>query len=317
MKSARYLYLTLAMLAGGLVMPAFADALPSVSPAAASSLSAHEEDKKAIRQQASDYAKAFASADAVALAAMWAADAVYTDAFGNVYRGRAAIKDSMSDFFKRYGKQSLDVVVESIDFPSDDTAIERGRTRLSVLQPLDDGARYTAFHVKKDGKWQMVDVTESFYRKPNSNAGISDLGWLIGSWNVTGPNGSLKLKYDWVADKSIIRCMSTTEAKDGSKSSSTQFIYWNPDKSRILSWQYDATGGFSDGWWEKIGKAWVSHSRSVEHDGCVAWADYIIRPQDSDNFSWQSTGRHLESTGLESGKRFPDTGIIKVIRDKG
>ncbi|HEY9868128.1 MAG TPA: SgcJ/EcaC family oxidoreductase, partial [Candidatus Obscuribacterales bacterium] len=203
----------------------------------------HEADQQAIRKQAAEYASAFRKADTAALAEMWAPDAVYVDDAGTVYKGREAIVDEMKAFFAKFGGQPLEVVIESIEFPSDDTAIEHGITRLASAKAPHAADRYTAVHVKRDGRWQMVNVSESPLRPASGPESLRELGWLVGSWHVDGPNGTLALKAEWVGNNNIIRCTFDTQGKDGSKTSQTQFIFWNPHKRRIWSWQYDWSGG--------------------------------------------------------------------------
>lgn len=315
MKQVKHLYLTLALVVGQMSLPTWAETVVT-SSSSTTAASTHEDDQRVIRAQAADYAKAFSVADVDALAAMWASDAVYNDSAGNVYNGRDAIKNQMANFFKRWGKRPLEVKVESILFPSDDTAVERGVTCLKDPKSGDDIERYTALHVKRDGKWQMVDVSENFYEKqPSGRESLSALSWFIGNWTVNGPKGTLHLKSDWVGNKNLIRCDFMVEAKDGSRSSGTQFIFWNPETQRICSWQYDGLGGYSTAWWTQSGKTWVAHARSTQPDGCAAWADNIMHQEDANTFTWQSTDRHMTADDLP-GKRLPDTDILKATRDK-
>ncbi|MBY0357528.1 MAG: SgcJ/EcaC family oxidoreductase [Candidatus Obscuribacterales bacterium] len=308
MRTAKSFYLTLMLVAGQIFSSALAHDSVNVD---------HKNDEAAIRAQADDYVKAFAAADIATLADMWAADAVYTDALGNVYRGREAIKEQMSGFFKQFGKQRFNVTIESLEFPSENTAIEQGTTKLIQSAAPQSSARYTTFHIKRDGKWQMLNVSESFLPQsmPKPESLVDDLGWLVGSWTAKSPQGTLRLKFDWIGDKKMIRSESICEAADGSKSTDVQIIYWNPLRRQICSWQCGSNGGYGEAWWEKTNKSFVAHARSTETDGCIAWADYIIKPENKDTFTWQSTGRHLLGSPLD--KQFPDTGVIKVSRDQG
>ncbi|MBX9722612.1 MAG: hypothetical protein K2X81_14535, partial [Candidatus Obscuribacterales bacterium] len=95
------------------------------------------------------------------------------------------------------------------------------------------------------------------------------------------------------------------------KSSQTEYIYWNPRSAGICSWQFDSSGGTSRSTWELNGGTWTVHSSSIQSDGAIARADYIIKEVDKDNFVWQSKRRSL------SGVPLPDTEQIKVTRDKG
>ena len=269
----------------------------------------HADDDRVIRAQAEEYAKAFAAGDVAALGDMWSADAVYTDASGHVYRGKDAIKEQLSLFFRRNGKLPLAVSIESIDFPASDAAIEHGITHPVNSRSPDDIERYTAVHVRHDGNWQMVSVTESPYQATNNADFLADLDWLIGKWSVKGKSSTLNLRFDWTANKNIIRCDYDTQSSDGSRTSQTEFIFWNPLRHRVCSWRYDGTGGYGYAVWERAGNKWTVHACSTQPAGSSARANYIIRPVDHDTFSWQSTQRSW------SGKSLPDTIAVNVIRD--
>lgn len=295
---------------GGRVL-ATSNPTTNMGSGASSGVKRHAADEQAIRQQAAEYVRAFRKADTGSLAEMWAPDAVYVDDAGTVYKGREAIVDEMKAFFQKFGGQPLEVIGESIEFPADDIAIEHGITRLAGANARHAADRYTAVHVKRNGRWEMVRVSESPLRPPSGPERLRELGWLIGNWHVEGPNGTLVLKAEWVGNNNIIRCTFDTQGKDGSKTSQTQFIFWNPRKGKIWSWQYDWNGGYGAAWWERSGKAWIAHANSVEPDGRLGRANYIFRELDGDTFTWQSTSRRL------SGKLLPDSAIIKVTRDKG
>jgi uncharacterized protein (TIGR02246 family) len=276
------------------------------APPATASTARHAEDEQIIRAQSADYAKSFAKGDVAALAGMWAEDAVFTDDSGGVYRGREAIRNQIADFFNKNEKQALEVTVESIEFPSETTAIEHGSTCLLTGPSPENMQQYTAVHVKRDGKWEMVSVTESPGRAMTSSECLKGLNWLIGDWNTEGPGGKLHLKSTWVANGNLISVNFDTDEKDGSKTSQTEYIYWNPRSHRICSWQFDWSGGIGDAWWEKSGEAWLGHARSLLPDGRVAHALIVIQRVDDNTFSWQSTDRQV------SGQQLPDTAKLLV-----
>lgn len=275
-----------------------------------SEVGTHTTDEDLIRKQAKDYAQAFSKADIKTLASMWADDASYTDASGNLLSGRTAITKQMSAFFQANGKQPLEIIVDSISFPAGDVAIEHGLTRLTNFQFPQNTQRYNAVHVKKNNQWQMVNVTETPYRVLNNSEYLQDLSWLVGTWSAKGPGGALTLKANWVGNNNIIALNLETRTNDGSKTSQTQYIFWNPIKGKIYSWQYDWTGGYGKSWWEKAGDNWVAHARSIEADGIKASAKYVIHRIDNDTFSWQSINRHL------AGRSLADTKQITLKREK-
>lgn len=267
-----------------------------------------DSDEKTIRAQADDYSKAFASGDVAALTAMWADDAVFTDQVGLVYNGRAAIQKQMSSFFDKYGKQPFQIKIDSLEFPADNLAFEHGTTHIGTSSnPMSYGV-YSATHIKRDGKWLMIAVSEYPKLPDPQNSNIADLAWLIGTWKVEGPRGNLQIKADWVADKKIIRCDFDVDSKDGKKSTQTQFIFVDPLFKRIRSWQYDWSGGYGESRWFNSNGNWISQGCAVEADGTTGSARYVIKKLDDNTFSWQSTARRLQ------GKALPDTPVLTAKR---
>lgn len=270
----------------------------------------HDADAQQIRAQADDYAKAFACGDVPALLAMWDDNAVLTDQFGRVASGRDAIRAQMSSFFSTYGKQPLELKIDSLEFPAENLAIEHGVSHVGTTVNPKSFCIYSAVHVKRDGKWLIVNVSESpkLDMATASAPSIADLSWLIGNWNVQGPRGSLQIKADWVAGKKIIRCDFDATTKDGEKSSQTQFIFYDPLFRRIRSWQYDFSGGYGEARWFKNGNDWEAQGCSVQPDGSTGSARYLFKKLDDNTFSWQSTSRRL------LGRSLPDTPVLTAKR---
>ncbi len=286
--------------------------LQSTSAAEVIATSTHDADEQAIRAQAADYSKAFAAGDVSALLAMWSDNAVLTDQFGKVASGKDAIRAQMTSFFTAYGKQPLEIKIDSLEFPADNLAIEHGTSHVGTTSNPASYSTYTAVHVKRDGNWQMVNVSESPRYDANAATvpSISELSWLVGNWSVEGPRGNLQIKADWVAGKKMIRCDFDATTKDGEKTSQTQFIFYDPLFKRIRSWQYDWSGGYGESRWFKSGNGtdWESDGCSVQPDGSTGSARYLFKKVDNNTFTWQSTSRRL------LGRRLPDSAVLTAKR---
>lgn len=267
-------------------------------------------DAQTIRLQATEYAKAFGNGDMEALASMWASDATFTDQFGSVASGRDQILSKMNSFFKANGKQPLELKIDLLEFPAENLAIEHGVSHVGATNNAQSFSTYTAVHVKRDGKWQMVNVSEtpSIAAADAQKTTIADLAWLVGNWKVEGPKGSLQIKADWVAGKNMIRCDFDATTKEGDRSLQTQFFFLDPISRRIRSWQYDFDGGYGDSKWFNSGNDWSAVGRSVQADGSIGSARYLIKKLDDNTFSWQSTSRRL------LGKRLPDSSVLTAKR---
>ncbi len=82
------------------------------APESASKLSAA--DEAAIRASAEAYTKAYAAADAKALAALWTADAEYVDDLGQEFHGRDAIVRALTSTWGEQPGTTLELNVASI-----------------------------------------------------------------------------------------------------------------------------------------------------------------------------------------------------------
>src|SRR5262245_2129587 len=86
-------------------------------------------DREAIRQSAREFNEAFARGDAKAVAAFWTASGEYQEEGGIDLRGRDTIEKAFTELFKDKAQGKVEVEIDSIRFPSRDTAIEEGFIR--------------------------------------------------------------------------------------------------------------------------------------------------------------------------------------------
>ncbi len=268
-------------------------------------------DENAIRATADEFIKAFNAADVKAVGALWATDAEYTDESGQSFRGRATIEKEYADLFKEHRGATITVSIESIRFLGPDIAIEKGIAKVKV--PAEDagtGSRYTVVHAKRDGKWIMVVGRDSPYVEVTSGESLKELEWLIGEWTPDAKEKPLRIKFEWMAQKNFIKntFMITKEGEDSLTGG--QIIGWNPKLGRIVSWHFDAQGGFGNDVWIKDGTKWVIEATGMFRDGSESSSVNIVTPLDADSFTWQSTDRKLEGVSL------PDAAPLKIIRVK-
>ncbi|HEY9773031.1 MAG TPA: SgcJ/EcaC family oxidoreductase [Planktothrix sp.] len=260
-------------------------------------------DEKIIRAQADDYAKQFQAKNAAALAAMWTVDGDWTDENGTVARGRENIEKRLDSYFKDRSAQPIKVSIESLKFPADNVAVEEGTcTLLSDSVPVSAG-RYSVVHVKKDGQWQMMSVTETTCPQPESS--ISELGWFIGLWNATGDKGTVHLQASWDPGHHFI-----TFDDSGATGQPLSIIGFDPISRQLVVWHFDEDGGYGRGILMRKGEnTWVEISRGVQPDGNISRARYVIRKVNNDKFTWQSTDRRI------AGRELPDCQEITVARE--
>ncbi len=261
-----------------------------------------------IKENARAYEAAFAKADSAALAAMWAENGTFLDAFGNRYDGRAEIERCFKEYFKRAdADKNLEIKVESVRALGDKGAIEKG---ISVVKDSNgkvlSEAPYTVIHVKNNGKWEMASVTEQaarYYDNP-----LDKLRWMSGEWSAKGSNGEATLSTRWMADHHFMVTTFRVKTNNGETLEDTQIIGVDPRRRAIISWMFDSEGGFGHGHWSTDGKRWAVDMVRTSPDGRRAEARNYLEPKDSDTFTWRSTGRKL------NGLLIPDSDSITVSR---
>jgi uncharacterized protein (TIGR02246 family) len=266
-------------------------------------------DEKAIRATAEDFVKAFNAADAKAIGALWATDAEYTDESGQAFQGRAAIQKEYADLFNAHHGATIAVTIESIRFLGPDIAVEKGIAKATLPgAEAPAGSRYTVVHARRDGRWIMVVGRDAPYVSVSNGDYLKDLEWLIGDWSLDAKDRPLRIRFEWMAQKNFIKSTYTVTKDGQSTLTGAQVIGWNPKLGRIVSWHFDAQGGFGDDVWTKDGSKWVIDGTGVFRDGSESAAVNVLTPIDAKSFTWQSKKRTLDGVSL------PDTPPVKIVR---
>jgi uncharacterized protein (TIGR02246 family) len=281
-------------------------AIADSTPAAA----ANSDDDRAIRQQAGDYAKAYAARDAKTLAAMWTEDGSFVDSLGQSHHGRSAIEEFFQEGFKQRNSQTLDIVIDSIKFPAPGVAIEEGTTRIASGQGLGSMGRYLVVHSKVDGKWLMSSCEETDCSARSISEYLKELDWLVGSWSVKEQPQAAHLKVNWSKNKTFLICRYISPKGTDSDVEEVQIIGWDPQNSQIVVWHFGSAGGFGCGKMTFDGKEWIERASATEPDGTSGRARYKITRVDDNSFTWQSSNRTLE------GKALPDASPLTIVRDR-
>jgi uncharacterized protein (TIGR02246 family) len=275
-------------------------------PAADAKDATRADDEAAVRKATADFIKAVEKGDAKAVAAAWTENGEYIDDDGTTLRGRAAIETAYAAAFAKKKNPKLEITIESVRFPSKDTAIEEGYAKTykgEGDQPTT--SRYSVLHVREGGRWLMALLREW----PDEGVSLRDLDWLIGTWEAKTEDAAVRTIYAWDAKKNAIRCQITINGK-GRNDSATQILLKDPRGGKLRSWLFDDDGGFGDGVWTRDGKRWVIAATGVQADGGELTATNILTPVDKDTFIWQSTERTLD------GEELPNIPPVKVTRVK-
>jgi uncharacterized protein (TIGR02246 family) len=262
-------------------------------------------DRAAIAKAARSFVAAFESGDAKAVAAHWTENGEYVADDGATFRGRTAIEKEYAELFSKKKSAKVEIDVDSIRFPSRDTAIEEGHFKVRYGKDLAVASKYTILHVRENGNWLMAVVREW----PRAGASLRDLDWLIGTWTAKRDDTEIITKYQWWGDKTFIRMDITVKDKNETIQG-FQMIGKDASTGQLRSWTFDPDGSFGEATWSRDGKKWVLDSAAVMSTGEVQTATNIFTPLDPNSFTWQSVRRAVGDADA------PDIGPVRVTRVK-
>jgi uncharacterized protein (TIGR02246 family) len=268
-------------------------------------------EEKALKARAEEFIAAFDKGDTKALAAFWTEDGDYIDQAGHVMSGREAIQAAFEKQFAAVKRAKLRILTKSLRVKGD-LAIEDGTTEL--IYPNDappTGARYTAVHVKQDGKWYLASVRDAILVPPSNHEHLQELDWLAGDWTGEAEKGEVaKASYSWAENDNFLVSSFATTLKEMPVAGGTQWIGWDAAAKQIRSWAFTSNGGFAEGVWSRDGNKWTAKVTATTPDGKKGSATVTITKVDGDQLTWQSTKRSLD------GKDLPDSAVVKMKRAK-
>jgi uncharacterized protein (TIGR02246 family) len=303
---------TLAVLGVALAATWFAQAqrptgsVPAADPPKAAAPDDRASDRESVQKALDSFTAAFQKGDAKAVASHWTADGEYVGDDGTTHRGRAALEKDYAAFFAKNPNNVLEVEVDTLRFPSRDTAVAEGHFKLRT-GPKQElvVSRCTFLYTREDGKWLIAIARES----PGDGLSLRDLEWLIGTWEVKRDGTVVTTKYEWTKNKTYIRChLSVT--RGGETVTGTQMIGKMPSTGGLHIWTFEDAGGIGDADITRDGKKWMFAARGSTSDGRVITATNIMTPTDADSFLWQTVERTVD------GESVADLPPVKVTRVK-
>lgn len=287
--------------------PAFAQ---KAKPAAASSATAKTSDvEKTIRETANQFADAFNKGDAKAVAALWAQDGDYIDEAGERTSGRDAIQKKYAAFFAGNRAAKIQVSIDAVHQVGPDTAIEDGRSKLTLAAPAGSQpvGRYTVVHVKQNGKWLIASARDLPAETSAEKQPLADLDWMIGTWHAEHLGVEMTIDCRWLADKSFVEATFSKRTGDKVVPTATQIIGVDPRNGRITSWMFTADKGYAHGVWIAHDTGWAIEFEGATADGTPTTAVNVLS-RVHDALVWKSTNRTVDGNSL------PDTEEVVLKR---
>ena len=122
---------------------------------------------------------------------------------GATFRGRPALEKAYGEFFKASADNALEIEVNSMRFPSKDTAVVEGHFKLHTGKKKElVVSRCSFLYAREEGKWLIAIAREW----PGDGLSLRDLEWLIGTWEAKRDGMAVETRYEWTANKAFIRC---------------------------------------------------------------------------------------------------------------
>lgn len=265
---------------------------------------------EAINKEVASSVLAFNSRDAKAVAAFWTQDGEYIDEYGQTYVGREAIEKLYEELFTAQPVAKLQLMSDSVRLLSDSVVIEDGQSIVELGSGVTPTiSKYTAIHVKVDGKWLLASVRETLVDTSSSSNDLADLQWLIGEWTAEENGVRTESKCRWIANNKFVERSYTITQVDGTTTTGLQIIGWNSQSRHIQSWNFSADGGHAIGVWSAIEGGWLAKVDGTTGQSDSTTAVNLLKRLDDNAYVWQSVDRTIGEV------RLPDTDEV-VIRRK-
>lgn len=247
-----------------------------------------------------NFDKAYNSGDSEAIGEILADDVRVVDELGDVYEGKAAVKELYASSFTSPNRSTLKTSVESVRIVAPGVAVEEGVSYSTTESGETSSTTYQAVYVKKESGWKLTQLHD--YAMPvikDSGAHseyLTVLDWLAGDWVAETPEGVVSIRAQWVDDGNAIEATFSRGGSDR-KSLARVRIGYDPSKKRIKSWTFDNAGGHGESSWSKVSDqdAWLLKNEAVLPDGKVVTASQLLTIDPSGNkFTWATFDRAVD-----------------------
>jgi uncharacterized protein (TIGR02246 family) len=282
-----------------------------LAPATGAEADRQTAGEAAIRQAVAAYVNAFNKADAKALAALWAPEAVYTNPLnGEEVVGRESIEKQFTAIFAQAKGAKLEATTISIGFVSPNVAVEQGTAKVIRPDQEQEQSQYSAVYVKRDGEWLLDRVTEVVIPVVLSHyEHLKDLEWMVGNWVDQDEEAKVVTECNWTRNNNFLTRSFTIQLGDQIDMAGMQIIGWDPAEKQIRSWVFDSDGGFGQATWRRKGNAWHIQQSGVLPDGRKSSAVNIITYVNDNTCTLQSVNRTVD------GELLPNIAEVEIIKN--
>ncbi len=250
------------------------------------------EDERALQAMTRAYAQAYDSANARALADLFAEDAELIDEYGDHIRGRAMIDRFFDAVFKERPGATITIVPASLRFLGPGVALEEGRTIVKMAGASPPSSRhYTVTYVKRGDRWRYSVVREELENTPTPHERLRELEWLVGDWMDESPDSLVHSTCRWTADGNFLLRDFTIRVQGKPVMTVNERIGWDASRRQIVSWVFDSEGGHGTGFWSRGDNDWVIKSTGVLPDGRIASATHVLTRVNDHSARWASVER--------------------------
>ena len=253
---------------------------------------------QAAQDQFRKYQEAYDRGDAKTLASFYAADVDYIDQDGAETKGRSEMEELFTKYFQASPGAKIAITIEELKQLTPDVQVNRGVATVMEPSGLTSSTRYAAVLAKKNGGWQICQLTETAAPAPSASSQLESLKWLIGNWENKDEDQTVESKVEWAGNNNFL--VRTFKIRGEPETDGWEIAGWDPDRQQIRSWIFDSNGGFGESSWSYADGHWLIRASNVLPDGSRSTAENLLSKVDDNHFTWQSQNRTLDGESQPS-----------------
>jgi uncharacterized protein (TIGR02246 family) len=248
----------------------------------------------AIAAMVATFEKAYNAHNAPAMMALWTPDAVYSATVANVQvKGRDQIGEAYAQLFQQQPGSKLKLTITEAK-TSGKTASLSGIAEVTQKGQQPTRSLFRASLAKVGASWLFSTVEEAEL-PADSPTGMSQLGWLAGTWVEALPSGDVKNTYHWVTGGAYLVRNYSRAPKKGPAVEGTQIFGWDAEQQCIRTWLFDSNGSFGEGFLQRQGPdKWVNKIALKLPDGRRGSATQIMTRKGDNQIILQSVDREID-----------------------